>query len=115
MSEPTTKPSELAEIIEDETKFRLYVVQKLERFSAWQEAHDREDELRFTAGDERMSRIESNLGGAVSGVNTLQGDKKMIQGAWKALSIVVAAALVFAGAFSWLWDRVAVLFAKGTP
>ncbi len=62
-----------------------------------------------------MSRIESNLGGAVSGVNTLQGDKMMIKGAWKAVSIVAVVAAAFAGAFSWLWDHIAVLFTKGSP
>lgn len=70
MSEPTTRPSELAELIDNEKAFRMYVVQKLERSTAWQDGHDAKDDIRFEAGDERMSRIESNLGGVSSKVET---------------------------------------------
>lgn len=63
-----TGPALLAEILDDDRKFRLYVVQKLERGAGWQDSHDEKDNLRFAAGEARMARIESNLGGVSSKV-----------------------------------------------
>lgn len=122
----TTRPGELARIqeISKGDPYRAEVLtllavlnERSERqeeitkaHTAWQIEHDKKDEVRFERGDARMSAIEKSLGGAVSGVNTLQDDKAMVKGAWKALTIVATVVAVMSGAFAWLWENIRTAF-----
>jgi hypothetical protein len=106
---PTTRPDEmarLAEVAKDEQRFKIEMLLYVQESRNWRKNHEKEDDRRFTELKEQVS----NQGGVVSGITT---DRSELKGAWKALGIVIAAMISFAGAFAWLWAN--VFSTKGHP
>jgi hypothetical protein len=93
MSNPDTRPSEYAEIIEDERKFRAWAFVKIQKIEM------------------RLDSQESSVKGAVSGVNILEGDKKLVKGMWLGIAWVASIGAALATAAAWVWDHLS----KGSP
>lgn len=72
MTEPTTGPAALAELVEDERKFRTYVVLSLQGQKAEFEAHRIEDRNQFANLKEDISDLRDNYGNISSSVGGLK-------------------------------------------
>lgn len=82
-----TGPAELAEIIENEKKFRTYMVLTTQEIKEDLKTHKVDDNTRF-------DRIEARLTGVSSSVGGLEKIKHRFEGGWSTIA-VIAALLVF--------------------
>jgi len=103
----TTRPGEMSRIkhLAGDDAYRQEVLvllailnERSEQSQEWQSKcdtwmidHDKKDEVRFAAGEERMERIEANVGTVSSGVNDYENKKAQVMGARK---LIVGTAIV---------------------
>ena len=129
MSEPITEPGERtrreyeakldaknAELSREKTQLALIGIEYAIKDLGATLAHHIDDDKRIQAElKSSVSSLSGKVSGAISGVNTLNGDKKMIQGAWKAITIVGILGATIAGAFSKVIEHLMAFFSKGAP
>lgn len=85
-----TGPAALAEIIQDEKKFRTYMVLTTQEFKADLASHKIEDRRQF-------EELKAGQGNVTSSVNTLEKDKSKLIGAKWTIGVVIVG-------FAWLFD-----------
>lgn len=91
-----TRPSEIAEIVGDETKFRTYMVLTTQDFKANLEAHRMEDKHQFLAINAELASLKERQGSTSSNVDGLQRDRSFLQGGKAAAFIIIGAIMTLA-------------------
>ena len=110
MNEPTTRPGALEKAKElangDPYREKVLITlalleerseiqaSRLDKIDNWTIDHDRQDEVRFARGEERMARIEEKAAPVTSSVNDLNNTKQQFEGMRK----FVAGAIIISGA-----------------
>lgn len=104
MSEPITRPDEIAEIASDDTKFKYYMVRQTAEMSQWRKDHEEKDNKRF-------EDLTKQLAPVTLFITETEGVKNQFVGA-KKLAVIIGSVLTgipaLIGGAIWLVNHIQI-------
>lgn len=101
-----TGPGEIAELADDDRKFKVYMILSIQEIKSNQQIHSSDDDKRFDEIKRDIAEIRRKTVSVSSSVNDLSERDQRLSGAWKALTIVAVMGASILGALAWLWDHI---------